>query len=562
MSSLAGYCFAPLLACWLLQGAGILPGAPPPRDTSALTKGTASLRGKVVTADTGRPIRRAQVSLTGAEGGEPRTVSTNALGIFEAADLPTGRYHVTVSKSGYLRLQYGQRRPGEPGRPIELADGQKIENLDISLPKASAIIGRVTDELGDPMPNASIFAMQWRYFRGERRLVPVSGGGPFNRTDDTGQFRITGLDPGDYCVMAVTRESWTDEKNPKERIGFLPTYSGSTATPGDAARVRVVLGQDAPIPDIAMVPGRVGTISGTALSSAGVPLAGEQLNLSQEFQGPGSSSSFGAPGTKVSADGSFTIRNVVPGTYKLTLRTTAVPDRPAEFAATTIQFTGDDLTGIQIMAAPGATLRGRVVTESGEALARDQKLTISARPLDPSRSASQFSQDNGRMREDGTFEITGVQGQIRVAATGIPSGWYLRSVTHDGKDLVDTPLDVRGGALVDGVTVLLTRTLPEVRGTVLDAKGQVPDGSIILFPDDTAHWAEESRLIKRIRPDSAGAFVFRQVIPGNYLVAAVEYVRDGEFQDPAFLEGLRERASRVRVDEGGSPAPLALTLRK
>lgn len=534
----------------------------PPRDTSALPKGTASLRGKVVTADTGRPIRRAQVSLTGTDGGEPRTVSTNALGVFEATDLPAGRYSITVTKSGYLRLQYGQRRPGEPGRPIELADGQKVANLDLSLPKASAIIGRVTDELGDPMPNASIFPMQWRYFRGERRLVPVSGGGPFNRTDDTGQFRITGLEPGDYVVMAVTRDSWTDEKNPKERIGFLPTYSGSTAAPADAARVRVVLGQDAPIPDIAMVPGRVGTISGTALSSSGVPLAGEQLNMMQEFQGPGASSSFGAPGTKVSADGSFTIRNVVPGTYKLSVRTAADADRPAEFAATTIHFTGDDLAGIQIATGPGATLRGRVVTESGEALARDQKVTVSARPLDPSRNAPLIGQDNGRMKEDGTFEIAGVQGPVRIGVSGIPTGWYLRSVMHEGKDIVDAPLDVRGGAMVDGLSVLLTRTLPEVRGTLLDAKGQVPDGSIILFPDDAALWAEESRLIKRVRPDAAGAFTVRQVIPGNYLVAAVEYVRDGEFQDPAFLEGLREQARRVRVDDSGLPPPVALTIRK
>ena len=48
------------------------------------------------------------------------------------------------------------------------------------------------------------------------------------------------------------------------------------------------------------------------------------------------------------------------------------------------------------------------------------------------------------MKEDGTFEITGVQGQVRVTASGIPSGWYLRSVMHEGKDIVDTPLDVRG----------------------------------------------------------------------------------------------------------------------
>ena len=561
MSFVTGTCLTSFLAGVLLQTFGVQ-RVEPPRDTSALVKGTASLRGKVVTADTGRPIRRAQVSLAGSDGGEPRTVSTNALGVFEVNELPAGRYTISVSKSGYLRLQHGQRRPGEPGRPVELSDGQKIQNLDLSLPKASAIIGRVTDELGDPMPNASIFPMQWRYFRGEKRLVPVSGGGIFNRTDDTGQYRITGLEPGDYYVMAVTRESWTDEKTPMEKIGFLPTYSGSTATPIEAARVRVILGQDAPIPDIAMVPGRVGTVTGTVVSSSGAPLAGEQVGLSQEFQGPGASSSFGASGAKVGADGSFTIRNVVPGTYKLTVRSAADPDRPAEFAAATIHFTGDDLAGIQIVTTPGATLRGRVLTESGETLARDQKITISARPLDPSRSAPGPLQDNGRVKEDGTFEVAGVQGAVRITATGLPTGWYLRSVTYDGKDIADTPLDVRGGQQLDGFSVLLTRTLTEVRGTLLDPKGQVPDGSVVLFPEDAAQWAEDSRLIKRIRPDAAGAFAFRQVIPGNYLVAAVEYVRDGEFHDPAFLEGLREHARRVRVDDGAAPAPVALTLRK
>src|SRR5687768_5048046 len=90
--------------------------------------------------------------------------------------------------------------------------------------------------------------MQWRYFRGQRRLVPVPGGGIFNRTDDTGQYRITGLEPGDYMVMAVTRESWTDEKNPKERIGFLPTYAGGTASPADAMPVKVGLGQEVVMP--------------------------------------------------------------------------------------------------------------------------------------------------------------------------------------------------------------------------------------------------------------------------------------------------------------------------
>ena len=74
-----------------------------------------------------------------------------------------------------------------------------------------------------------------------RRLVPVASGGSFNRTDDTGGYRITGLEPGDYVVMATTRDAWTDETNPKERIGFLPTYSGGTPNPENAQRLKVGL---------------------------------------------------------------------------------------------------------------------------------------------------------------------------------------------------------------------------------------------------------------------------------------------------------------------------------
>ena len=550
-----------VLCTSLAQVWGVSQAPSPPRDASATAKGTAALRGKVVTADTGRPIRRVQISLSSSDGGEPRTVSSNAQGIFEITDLPAGRYTVTAARSGYLRLQYGQRRPGEPGRPVELRDGQKFTNLDFALPRASAIIGRVTDEVGDPLPNASIFPMQWRYFRGEKRLVPTGGGGPFNRTDDTGQYRITGMDPGDYYVMAVSRESWTDEKDAKERIGFLPTFSGGTASPTEAARVRVVLGQDATVPDFPMVPGRVGTISGTALSSSGAPLVGESISLSQEFQGPGASSSFGAPGTKVATDGTFSIRNVVPGTYKMTLRVAGDSERPMEGATTTFVFTGDDLSGIQLLTTPGGTLRGRVITDTGEALPRDHKMTVSARPLDTARTFSAFSQDNGRVRDDLSFEVTGVFGVVKASVAPVPPGWYVRSVQYEGKDLLDTTVDVTGGQRLDGVTVLLTRTLPVFRGTLLDDKGHPSEGSVVLFPEDTALWAEESRLIRRVRPDSTGAFEFRNLIPGKYLAAAVEYVRDGDFQDPSFLEGLREHASPVRIDEREATAPLALTLR-
>src|SRR5688572_3435072 len=340
------------------------PPAPPRDPTAPVAKGTGVIKGKVTTVDGGRAMRRVQLSLSSPALSEGKTMSTNSQGIFEFTELPAGRYMLTASRGGYLRLQYGQRRPGEPGRPIQLNEAQTFTSADFSLPRASALVGRITDEVGDPLPGASIFPMQFKFYRGQRRMVPVSGGGPFNRTDDTGGYRITGLEPGEYFVMATTRDAWNDETNPKERIGFLPTYSGGTANPATAQRVKVGLAQEVTVPDFAMVPGRVGSISGTVVSSSGTPLAGESVGMSQEFVGPGTSSSFGAAGTKIGADGTFTIPRVSPGEYKLTVAVPASGSRAAEGGATTVAFTGDDLGGVMILTSPGGTIAGRVVSDT------------------------------------------------------------------------------------------------------------------------------------------------------------------------------------------------------
>jgi hypothetical protein len=533
----------------------------PPRDASATAKGTGVIKGKVVTAQGGRPMRRVQISVSASELGEARRVSTNAQGVYEITELPPGRYTLTASRAGYLRLQYGQTRPGELGRPLLLADGQNVADIDFALPRTSALVGRVTDEVGDPMPNASIFPMQWKYFRGARRLVPVAGGGPFNRADETGQYRITGLEPGDYYVMATSRESWTDEEDAREKIGFLPTYSGGTANPAEALRLRVDLGEEATVPDIAMVPGRVGTISGTAISLSGLSLAGEQISMSQEFAGPGSSSSFGAAGAKIAADGSFTIRNVVPGEYKLSLRSPGDATRPPEGTSMVVSFLGDDLAGLTLMTMPGGTLRGRVLTDNGEPLPRDHKMRVSARPVDPARTYTSFDRDNGTVRDDLTFEVKDVFGANRLNALPVPQGWAVRSIEYQGKDLVDTPLELAGGQHIDGITVLLSKTMPKLTGTLLDDRGLPIAGAVVMFPEDHERWSEQSRLVRSTRPDDTGTFEFRNVVPGTYLVAPLEYVRQDDWADPAFLEGLRDRATRVRVADDGAE-PVALTLKR
>lgn len=537
--------------------------APPASAVRDIPKGTAAIKGKVVAVESGKAIRRVQIGLSSPDFSEARTISTTAQGVFEFKELPAGRYTLTATRPGFIRLQYGQRRPGEPGRPIQLAEGQRFAEANFSLPRTGAIAGRITDELGDPMPDVSIYPAQWKYYRGKRRMVPVSGGGPFNRTDETGQFRITGLEPGEYFVLATTRTTWTVDDHPDEKIGFLPTYSGGTANPTSAAAIKVATGQEAPAGDFAMVPGRVASVSGTATYSSGLPIAGESINVSQEFSGPGSSSSFGVQGAKVNPDGSFVIKNLAPGEYRLSLRGPGDKDHPAEGVTMTVTVTGEDLTNVMLVGGSGGSVAGRVVSDTGEAVPSPSasRMRVSARPVDPTSTYSSFDNDNGRVKDDWSFEVANVYGLNKLSVNPMPTGWAIRRIEHDGKDYADVPVELRGGQKLEGVTIVLSKTLPRVQGTLLDERGQPAEGTAILFPEDASKWAEDSRLVRSTRPDAVGAFEIRNVVPGTYLAAALEYVRDGEWTDPEFLEKLRADATRVRVDDQGV-ALVRLTLKK
>src|SRR5262249_56164532 len=96
----------------------------PPRDTSAqratsdaVPAAKGRIAGRVLTADTGRPVSRARVFINAAEVPGGRGTLTDAEGAYEITALPAGRYTVQVSKTGFISLSYGQTRPLLPATP-------------------------------------------------------------------------------------------------------------------------------------------------------------------------------------------------------------------------------------------------------------------------------------------------------------------------------------------------------------------------------------------------------------------------------------------------------------
>jgi hypothetical protein len=525
----------------------------PSRDAAPADKSPAVISGRVTKLETGGPLRRARILITSPALPSARSVSTNSDGRYEIRDLPPGEYSLRAERSGYLTLAYGERRPGEPGKPLAIAEGQTVSAIDFVLPRVGVINGRVVDEVGEPIAHVNIWTMQFKYYQGARKLVAVGGPGGHTSTDDSGQYRLF-LPPGDFVVMGQIRETWPLESDPTQMFGYPPSFFPGVIAPAEAQRIKVGVGQEVDNIDFALVPARTSRVSGAVLNAAGTAVTGESVTLSQEVGGPDMGSVFPSSNAATTgADGRFSVNNVQAGEYVLAVRSAAANDQPAQEARQMIQVAGVDIDGLVIVTGSGGTVRGQVASDDGTPVPGADRLIVRARPLMwATRMSTLGSSGNGRVNADGTFELKALVGPVVLSIGTLTGDWTLKAVELDGRNLADDPIEVRHGETVSGIRVVLTNRPTHLRGGLRDEKQQPVEGTVVIFPEDTSRWREDSRTIRSARPDQHGEFSIKGLPAGKYLIAAIDYVQDGQWYDPEFLADLRPRAVRLSLAEAES----------
>jgi protocatechuate 3,4-dioxygenase beta subunit len=540
--------------------------------------GTARIRGRVVSAETGTPVRRAQVRIAGADIGS-RTSMTDTDGQYEFRDLPGGTFNLSATKSGYVTVQYGQTRPFEAGKPIELTDGQLLDKADIGMPRGCVISGRVLDEFGDPVADAMVSAMRSAWSGGRRRLQP-SGRGTI--TNDLGQFRIYGLSPGEYYVSATLRggdmgfmeaamgrngAGGPSGSNPTS--GYAPTYFPGTANGAEAQKITLTVGQEAQNTDFALLPVRLARITGTVISSEGHPVEGSMVNAIPRSGDIGFAPMMGGGATRTDRNGNFTLSNVTPGDYTLQTRALQITTSDAgdsmmfmarvggpnggdsEIGSMPISVAGEDLSNVVIVTAKGATATGRVIFEGAGKPNSLTGIRITAAAAD-SEGPMPGPGGSGAVKADGTFELRGLSGLRIIRAVNLPAAWMLKEVQNNGADVTDSGIDLKGGETLTGLEVVLTSKVTAVSGTV---KGtgtqQVNDYTLVVFSDDPQRWLlPTSRYVVGRRPDQDGRFQVKGLPPGGYYAVAVDYLPQGDWNDPEVLERLKPKATSFSLDDG------------
>lgn len=555
------------------------------RDARGSARGTGVISGVVVSDDAeARPVRKARVTCSGPDAAGSTTM-TDDTGRFVFAGLPAGRYTVTASKASWVTTAYGARRPLRPGSAIPLKDAQRID-IVVRMPRGGVITGVVLDFGNQPAAGTIVRALRYAIVDGERRLDPAGQ----SITDDRGTYRIYGLAPGDYVVGASGRETnrtppsdlhLTSDADvryataprsrtppPPERTVALATtyYPGSTIST-QASVVPVRTGEERGGVDFTLQLVPTARVEGTVLLPEGSAPPGTEVNLIAVGQTAVPGQPFeSVRTTRVAADGSFAFADVSPGQYTVLARaartlTTAAGTNAAPpqivWASTQIAIDGEAITGLSLALEPGLTISGQIRFEgtSMKPPGDLRSIRVSVSPAAAPGSVS-FAPGAVSASSDGRFLITGVTpGRYRLSASfpgsGRPAGWRLKSVLAGGQDSLDAAFTLEPNQHVLDATITFTDQLAQVSGTLRNAVGSASaDYTVVLFPVDRSRWVAQSRRIQGVRPGADGAFTFRNLPAGEYLITAVDDVEPGEWFDPVFLQRIAPGATRVVVTDG------------
>jgi hypothetical protein len=419
--------------------------------------------------------------------------------------------------------------------------------------QSAAIAGRVLDELGRPMPKAVVIPFRQQFSLGQRRLSGVTARAT---TDDNGEYRISGLPPGQYYVTASVSPAYGAIGRPTSERDFALTFYPGTSDVAAARPVTVAVEQTVNEINIVVRSMRLAAITGiVAVDARGVPqtTGGVTINPRGGVM-PGRS-------TPIRPDGSFTFDKVAPGEYLLQARIPRPPSPPApgqspgplnDLFSTVVTVSGEDVTGIRLKPVTPITISGRVHFDDPRAAqsVRPSAIRLSTLMLD----ARMETQSASTVTDDFEFELRTAPGRLAFRAAVTLSDardpWQLKAVRINSADVIDSAIEIDRD--LSDVEIVLTTRVQQVSGLVTDVRGApLNDSVVVLFAQDPSFWsAAPGPYVAVGRSNARGAFKVATLRPGVYYAIALDRVEDNAWQDPELLERLSRQAFPFSLREG------------
>jgi hypothetical protein len=539
------------LALALLLGPALLlaqGGAPTPPGSSA--SGEWSISGVLVSATTGAPLDRAEVTLStsGSDSRQIAAASTGETGSFRFRGLPAGKYLLQAARRGYISAGYMEHEGFFTA--IVTGPGLTSQNLRFELKPKAVISGVVTDESGEPVQNAQVRLWRVAHFTGENQYVRDQT----EMTDDTGVYEFNNLSPGTFYVE-VTATPWyaafsrrtldggrnfpPDDEQPRSPLDVAyPLTFYANATDSDSATPLIV---------------RPGDRIEANVSLHAVPALHLRIRLGPSPQGPEShflsapqlnqenfgiteyaelGQSFIVPSGGELVD---VISGIPPGHY--TLR--ASGEHGLEGAGIGLSLSSSQTLEMSGIGTSSAALSGKLAMASGAKL--PEHTVLSLRDLGSPQPGGAIPVD-----ADGNFRLE-----------GLAPGSYRVQVFSPG-EVLSILQSAASGAEAHGATLLMGSDPALFAATLVSGSANISgfaqrDGKgfggamILLVPQNAA---DNPDLYRRDQSDSDGSFRLSRVVPGDYTLVAIENGWTLDWARPEAIAPYLAGGLKLRVVQG------------
>ena len=538
---------------------------PPPSTPAKAPKGSI-IRGRVVYADTGRPLRRAEVSLLAQENQNWIDVKvSDRSGEFVFRNISAGRYLVLVNApdivsplenratlgSLNLKIALGQI---EDGFSEVTVDGRSSVKTEIRASRGGVITGRVLSESDEPIAKAQIRLFEIK--NGKVRPVGATQSSLERdqwrfQTDSRGIYRIAGLATGEYVVRASESDEGGDPDDASEGSytngSMMVAFHPKALRLQDATSVKVQLGVETSGVDIRFTDRVPHRISGTVFVR-GKAASGAEIRLIRDER---EVEIYRYPSTQARTDtnGYWEIRAVPDGNYTLSISgnynyisigdTGNVGGYGVMVTPLSRELTvaGGDITDLKLELVEGGTLNGVVSVEGGTPL--PERLMIELVPQDLRSANTAAGGEDGKpseapdtgnavsnafVNENGAFSITRLPaGSFHFRFAELGTRHYVKSITLKDKDLLRNPVTIERGKSLDGVRIVLSSELVSVSARAVersDRSKPLNDAAVLLLPAEPERRRIDVTPIA-VRTDKEGRFTIKAA-PGEYFVVVFD----------------------------------------
>jgi Carboxypeptidase regulatory-like domain len=504
------------IVAMLLLATGVTVGQTQPRPTNA--SNTGSITGKVVN-ESGQPLPNASVwaNAIGAQAAGQQIVTSDQEGKFKLTGLQRVPYHISASMPAYLSAPRGREEQGK----YEIG-----ESVTLVLVKGGVITGKVSTPDGEPVVAIAVRAEMTRDANGRRLNL---WGGQESPTDDRGIYRIYGLPAGTYIVIVG---GGTNEYSRTGINAFdtnVPTYAPSS-TRDDAAEINLRAGEELTDVDIRYraEPGRSisGTISGTVREDGGFTLTLTSI-------GDGGAQR----DQQLHQDANhreFVLTGNTDGDYYLTAHTTTQSGEWVVSDSKLIKIRGADVTGIELVTQPLASINGRVMlddtkvaecTDKQRPVFTETSVAAWHKVQAPGKDRARFIWSLGqpvRADAEGNVKLRNLAaGEYRFVSQFSGKDWYLRSISFAASDAMKTWTRVKPGDRLSGLTVTLARGAASFSGKIVAGEGEtVPEKSVVYLVPVEREKADEVLRFYAAQVDGDGKVGFNNIAPGRYWILA------------------------------------------